>query len=160
MIRLDLLEYWSDGTEAKRYRTHTSSAPLLQYSTLLGDSMKAFECKKCGSCCFGEGGIIVQDDEVDAIAASLGITPESFLSKYCRSKNGRLTILTGTDGFCIFYDQEKQCLIHPVKPSPCSLWPFYPALVKDRDTWEMAKEACPGINPECSLEEFVRQSKE
>jgi hypothetical protein len=32
-------------------------------------------------------------------------------------------------------------------------------MVKDADNWEMAKEACPGINPECSFEEFVNQSK-
>jgi hypothetical protein len=32
--------------------------------------------------------------------------------------------------------------------------------VRDKETWEMAKDACPGIHPECSFEAFVRQSKE
>jgi hypothetical protein len=40
------------------------------------------------------------------------------------------------------------------------LWPFYPALLKDKDNWEMAKGACPGISPYCSFEEFVRQSEQ
>ena len=63
------------------------------------------------------------------------------------------------DYFCIFYHNEKRCLIHPVKPSICSLWPFYPALVKDRDNWEVAKDACPGMKPDCSFEEFIKQSE-
>jgi len=58
-----------------------------------------------------------------------------------------------------FYDKEKSCLIHSVKPSPCSLWPFYPANLKDAYNWEMAKDACPGINPDCSFEDFVKESK-
>jgi hypothetical protein len=32
--------------------------------------------------------------------------------------------------------------------------------LKDAYNWEMAKDACPGINPNCSFEEFVRQSRE
>jgi hypothetical protein len=31
--------------------------------------------------------------------------------------------------------------------------------VADEENWESVKEACPGINPDCSFEEFVKQSK-
>ena len=122
--------------------------------------MKAFQCKTCGDCCYGKGGIFVQDGEEEKIANFLGISPKTFLAEFCREKNGRLYIKTGPDKFCIFYDKAKQCLIHPVKPRPCFLWPFYPAILMDVDNWEMTKDACPGINPDCSFEEFVRQSKE
>jgi Fe-S-cluster containining protein len=122
--------------------------------------MKAFKCKMCGQCCYGEGGIKVEGKEIERISRFLGKGPDAFLFRFCERRNGRSYIKTGPDGFCIFFDQEKACLIHPVKPDICSLWPFYPANVKDRETWELAKEACPGINPECSFEEFVRQSKE
>jgi Fe-S-cluster containining protein len=124
------------------------------------DFMKAFECKQCGACCYGEGGIGVESDEVERIARFLALAPDSFVQKYCREKNGRLYIISRADGFCAFYDPEKRCLIHPVKPRPCSLWPFYPALLKEKENWEMARDACPGINPNCSFEDFVRQSKE
>lgn len=120
--------------------------------------MRAFECKQCGACCFGEGGITLDSLEWTTVAIFLGLTPESFLSTHTYSRNGRVYLATGEDGFCIFYDQERQCLIHPVKPKICALWPFYRALLEDRENWEAAKEACPGINPECSFEEFVRQS--
>ena len=121
--------------------------------------MKAFECKMCGECCYGKGGIIVGKKEIERIARFLKIAPEVFLDRFCEKRNGHVYLGTGSDGFCVFFEQEKACLIHPVKPDICSLWPFYPANIKDRETWEQAKEACPGINPECSFEEFVRQSK-
>ena len=120
--------------------------------------MKAFECQTCGECCYGEGGIFVSDDEIKRIADFTGHTPGEFVSASCEKRNGRIYIRTGDDGFCLYYSREKSCLIHPVKPDRCSLWPFFPAIVADQDNWELAKEACPGINPNCPFEEFVRQA--
>jgi len=114
----------------------------------------------CGTCCYGEGGIFVQGKEIEAIAGFLGITPESFVSEFCRKKGRRFSINTGPDKFCIFFDKEKGCLIHPAKPKICISWPFYKALLSDIDNWDMAKDACPGINPDCSFEEFLRQAGE
>jgi Fe-S-cluster containining protein len=122
--------------------------------------MKAFECKQCGTCCYGEGGVPVESGEIERIACFLALTPDSFIQQYCQEKHGRLYIVSGADGFCVFYDPGKRCRIHAVKPGPCSLWPFYPALLKEKENWEMAKDACPGINGDCSFEDFVRQSKE
>lgn len=122
--------------------------------------MRAFECKMCGTCCYGEGGIRLEEGDVERISRFLDTTPERFIDGYCETRNGRLYIKTGPDGYCIFHNEKKQCLIHPVNPLSCSLWPFYPANVRDRETWEAAKEACPGINPDCPFEEFVRQAKE
>jgi Fe-S-cluster containining protein len=121
--------------------------------------MKAFQCKMCGACCYGKGGIRVKGDEIERISGLLGITPRSFKKDFCEERNGHLSIRTGSDGFCRFY-REEGCAIHPVKPEICSLWPFYPAIVNDRDNWEMAKGACPGISPDSTFEEFVKESKE
>jgi Fe-S-cluster containining protein len=121
--------------------------------------MQAFQCRTCGDCCYGEGGISVEAEEIQRISHFLGINSEDFISRFCEERHGRLYVKTGPDNFCIFYDKEKSCLIHPVKPDRCSLWPFYPAIVNDRENWELAKDACPGINPECSFEAFVRQAK-
>jgi Fe-S-cluster containining protein len=121
--------------------------------------MKAFECKLCGSCCYGKGGIFVDKDETENIAGFLQILPEAFLGRFCEKRSGRFSIKTAPDGFCIFYNKQKSCLIHPVKPRPCALWPYYPAILKDAENWEIAKDACPGINSDCSFEDFVGQSK-
>ncbi|MBW2137341.1 MAG: YkgJ family cysteine cluster protein [Deltaproteobacteria bacterium] len=126
--------------------------------TLERAGTKAFDCKRCGTCCYGEGGIFLDPEERDTIAAFLRITPRELQARYCEQRNGRLSVKTGRDNYCIFYHREKQCLIHEVKPGVCSLWPFYPALLKDPDAWLLAQDACPGINSRVSHEEFKRQS--
>ena len=114
----------------------------------------------CGECCHGVGGIIVKTDEIDRISGFLGLTPASFQTDYCINKGGRFSIKTGEDNFCDFYSKDKKCLINSVKPEICHIWPFFPANVRDRTSWELAKDACPGINPDCSFEEFVKQSED
>ena len=121
--------------------------------------MKPFQCKMCGECCNGKGGINVDADEIEKISKFLDISRDSFVSEFCMKKKDIFSIKIGPDGSCIFFDQTKSCLIHPVKPRICSRWPFYPANINDKDTWEMAREACPGINPDCAFEEFVAQAK-
>ncbi len=121
--------------------------------------MKPFECRMCGECCFGEGGILVDPEESERIAHFLGLTPDAFLSRFCYATHGRTYVKTGPDNFCIFHNTEKGCRIHHVKPGICSRWPFYPAILSDEENWELAKDACPGINPDGSFEGFVRESK-
>jgi len=121
--------------------------------------MKAFECKHCGECCYGRGGILLDSSEIERIAAFLGTTPEFFSKWYCEPRNDRIYVGTRGNGYCVFFDKARLCLIHQVKPRPCRLWPFYPALLKDRETWALAKGACPGINPEASFEEFLREAE-
>jgi Fe-S-cluster containining protein len=120
--------------------------------------MKAFDCKMCGLCCFGEGGIFLQGDDVKKISQHLKVPPEAFVEQYCVDHNGRLYVGTDASGWCLFYVVDQGCAIHPVKPEPCRLWPFFSANVKDRDTWKAAQEACPGINPDCPFEDFQSQS--
>jgi Fe-S-cluster containining protein len=119
--------------------------------------MKAFDCRMCGDCCYGEGGITLRDEEVGKIAHFLGISSHSFVARYCEMRNGRLSITSGTDRFCIFFER-RGCLIHPVKPRVCASWPFYAANLKDKESWELAKHACPGINRDCNFAEFIRQA--
>ena len=122
-------------------------------------AVKAFDCKMCGQCCYGEGGIYLEEGEAERISNFLRLGLEEFLHKYCEEKYGKVYIKTAKSGYCIFYDDKKACLIHPVKPFRCLQWPFYPANVQDPDAWNLAKDACPGINRNCSFEEFVRQAK-
>ena len=122
--------------------------------------VRAFSCRMCGNCCFGEGGITVDPGECERIAGFLEMTAAAFRSGCCEERNGCISIRTGKDGACLFFEKGRGCGIHPVKPRRCALWPFYPALLKDPQAWREAMNACPGINPECSHEEFVRQGKD
>jgi len=120
--------------------------------------MKAFDCKMCGECCHGEGGIFMEPAEQKKIAAYLGLELEDFLTGYTEKRNGRIYAGVGADNYCIFFKTGKGCTIHTVKPARCELWPYFPANVADRDTWDAAKLACPGIDRECSFEDFVNES--
>lgn len=114
----------------------------------------------CGSCCYGEGGITLGKEDVRRIAQFLNITERELIDEFCYIRHGRISVITGPDSACIFYETEKGCLVHPVKPDPCRRWPYYDALIKDKDNWELAKDACPGIVRDCSHEEFVTQAKQ
>ena len=113
----------------------------------------------CGDCCYGEGGIFLEEGEKERISRFLGIRTPDFLARFCEERNGRTYVTTGEDNFCIFYVKGSGCRIHPVKPARCALWPYYPANVNDKETWEAAKWACRGLSRECSFEDFVRESQ-
>ena len=112
----------------------------------------------CGECCYGEGGIVFAEGEVERVAGFLSMDRDAFVEQYCEHRHGRLYARTGGDGYCVFFDRVGNCLIHQVKPARCLLWPFFPALVKDRDTWEAAKDACPGLDTGCTFEQFVGEA--
>jgi len=115
---------------------------------------KVFECKMCGQCCWGEGGIVLKDGEPERIARFLGIGIEEFMTRFCEMNAKRPSIKCGDARYCIFFEKEKGCTIHPVKPKRCKDWPYYEAILSDPDNWQEAKGACPGISRECSFEEF------
>jgi len=113
-----------------------------------------FQCRQCGDCCAGRGGIFVKPDEVEAMAALLALPVAEFSRRYVEVSDlgPRLTV---ADGVCVFLMAGSLCRVHPVKPFICRQWPFLPALLVDPDELENAKTACPGLNPACTHEDFV-----
>jgi uncharacterized protein len=120
----------------------------------------AFSCRMCGRCCYGQGGITLEPGELERIAAFLGMDTREFRESCCEPRYGGLSIRSDDEGKCLFFEEGEGCRIHPVKPGRCSLWPFYPALMKDPVAWSEAMDACPGINRNCSHEDFVRQGRD
>ena len=118
-----------------------------------------FACRRCGQCCYGEGGITVEEDEIERIASFLGMESAAFRSSFCEMRYKGLSIRSDGEGKCLFFEPGRGCRIHPVKPRRCAQWPFYTALLKDRAAWSEAMDACPGINRSCSHEAFVRQGR-
>jgi len=113
-----------------------------------------FQCRQCGDCCAGRGGIYVKPDELAAMAALLDMPVAEFSRRFVEASDlgPRLTV---ADGVCVFLMAGGLCRVHPVKPYICRQWPFLPVLLVDPDELENAKTACPGINPACSHKEFV-----
>ncbi len=119
-----------------------------------------FFCRMCGQCCYGEGGITVSPEEIERIAAFLGMESEEFRGSCCEMRYGGVSIKTDGEGKCLFFEIGPGCRIHSVKPERCARWPFYPVLLKDRTAWSEAMDACPGINRNCSHQAFVRQGRD
>lgn len=119
---------------------------------------KVFQCKMCGQCCEGQGGIVVTQPEIERIEKFLNMNHEEFQKKFLEPEvTNKYSIRTKEDGYCIFFDKNKGCLVHPVKPNICLAWPFFKGNLEDKNSLEMAKEYCPGINKNIDFEEFKKQ---
>jgi Fe-S-cluster containining protein len=104
-----------------------------------------FQCKTCGDCCTGYGGTYVTEKDIENIAAFINVDKTRFVATYCRMSGGKPLLASGPDGKCLFFDPEKQCTIHPVKPRMCRAWPFIENILKAPGNWDIMAQACPGI---------------
>ncbi|MCC6906756.1 MAG: YkgJ family cysteine cluster protein [Phycisphaerales bacterium] len=114
-----------------------------------------FECTQCGNCCTGPTGFVwVGDDELRAIAATLGLSEQETESRYTRQLHGRrsLTEQPGEHGYdCVFLDRtsvpgKAVCGIYRARPMQCRTWPFWPENLRHPRDWQRAGRTCPGIN--------------
>lgn len=111
-----------------------------------------FQCRRCGRCCSGpgEGYIWVTRPEIKIIADFLKISVGQLREKYLKRIGLRTTIIEhcGTKD-CIFLQEissQKRCIIYPVRPSQCRIWPFWPSNLTGPNAWNKATQKCPGIN--------------
>jgi Fe-S-cluster containining protein len=119
---------------------------------------KAFECRMCGHCCQGEGGIVMTAHDRTRLADHLGISEDELVRQYAAERGGKLHLTTGEDGYCIFF--RDGCSVHPGRPAICRAWPYFRGNLIDEISWEMIQEYCPGVNPAAGHAEFVRQGKQ
>ena len=111
-----------------------------------------FECQRCGRCCAGpgEGYIWVTKPEIQLIADFLKETAEQIRRKFLKRVGLQTTIIEQTDNKdCVFLreiDGRKRCMIYPVRPSQCRIWPFWPSNLTSPSAWNKANQKCPGIN--------------
>jgi len=118
-----------------------------------------FHCQQCGDCCSGRGGIHVPPHKVEQMAHLLAMSVDDFCRAYVENSVTGPRLTVGANGCCVFLMAGNLCRVHPVKPLICGQWPFLPALLQDADELELAKGACPGINPECSHADFVAEAQ-
>lgn len=119
-------------------------------------SESAFECRLCGHCCKGDGGIVVSDKDLERLSAYLGCTALDFTAKYGELRNGKLFIRSGENGYCLFFKENSGCAVHMAKPDICRAWPYFRGNLVDGGSFELAKDFCPGILREQSHSDFVR----
>jgi len=127
---------------------------------MCGEKLDAFDCKMCGHCCLGEGGIIVSPKDLQRLCEHTGMTPEVFSEEYCEVKNGKLRIRVRDDLYCIFFELDKGCAVHEGKPDICRAWPFFRGNVVDSESLYLAKDFCPGIRQDIEHADFAKQGRD
>lgn len=91
--------------------------------------MKKFVCVRCGACCRWPGAVKLEDAEVDAIAAELGISVDEFLAEHTEITPDRqhLSLKEKPNGECEYLTVDSQglpcCQIEKVKPRQCRIFP-------------------------------------
>ncbi len=111
-----------------------------------------FECMQCGACCSGpgEGYIWVTKPEIEIIADFLELAVGQLRREYLKRVGLRTTILEQSDTRdCVFLrgtKGRKRCMIYPVRPSQCRIWPFWPSNLTGPNDWNRAAQKCSGIN--------------
>ncbi len=120
----------------------------------------AFSCRQCGTCCRGRGGIILRRKDSLRLAAHLGLTTQEFMDRYTRKRQGKYELICGQDGCCVFFSSPGACAVHEARPDICRAWPFFRGNLIDEQSFALAAAYCPGINRECSFEQFVAEGRE
>lgn len=87
-----------------------------------------FECIRCGKCCKHRGDLALTPMDVFQISKFLRISCEEMVWKYTTLSHKHdfpqpLIQGKGSQNTCIFY-QSNECLIYPVRPAQCYLFPL------------------------------------
>jgi hypothetical protein len=82
-------------------------------------------CQRCGNCCRWPGFVRLDDQEVNATAAFLQLTPAEFIEQHTELRPSRsgLMLKSNPDGSCIFLEGVNTCTIQAVKPQQCRDFP-------------------------------------
>jgi len=103
---------------------------ILSLPKLNKDDTFTFGCNRCGNCCREREDILLTPLDLFKMAGYLNAPSVDVLSKYCEMYEGRDSKLPLVRikpreyrGTCPFAKKEG-CLIHPVKPAVCALFPL------------------------------------
>lgn len=105
-----------------------------------------FQCQPgCTECCTQRGFVWLTEDDLVRAAGFLGMTPRAFERKYIYRTSKRIRLRVPREANCHFL-REGGCSIHPVKPTQCRIFPFWPELVESRREWRKTAKYCPGLD--------------
>lgn len=122
-----------------------------------------FQCTQCGECCTGAPGFVwVNKEEIEELAARLGIDVDEFERKYTRRIGIRTSLVEFPNGDCVFFDnQRRTCTVYEERPRQCRTWPFWHSNVRTVEAWKATCEVCPGCDkgPLYAAEQVLHQVK-
>jgi len=122
-----------------------------------------FSCIRCSACCRYESGFVfLSQKDVLVIEKALNMKHPEFIQTYCRwissvNNTCQLALKEKTNFDCIFWTDklkegqiqeeniEEGCSIYNARPLQCRAFPFWAAVVCDKESWEMTAKDCPGM---------------
>jgi uncharacterized protein len=83
-----------------------------------------YVCQRCTACCKWPGDVRIDEGEIAAISAFLGLAEADFISGYTRLRSNRngLSLIEKENHECVMLE-DGGCRIHEVKPSQCAGFP-------------------------------------
>ena len=108
-----------------------------------------FECKVCGRCCGGGSGYVwVTQENIDSIAARMGLSPLLFEQVFVWTVHPKKRSLKEyPNGDCVLLsDNTRRCRVYSERPIQCQTWPFWSQNLLSPNVWEAVAATCPGCN--------------
>lgn len=106
---------------------------------------RRFECTLCGACCRRPGIVVLDDDELVAIAEHQNLTIESLIESCQLEPHSGEWWMRLQGRVCPFLRNDR-CSIQAVKPRQCATYPFWPEILESDESWLAEREHCPGID--------------
>ena len=109
-----------------------------------------FKCTGCGKCCTGAPGFVwVDEEEINAIASTLGMNSEEFSNTYVRQVDNKQSLIekkqTNGENDCIFL-KNKACTIYNARPKQCRTYPWWVHNLTSESAWNETAADCEGVN--------------
>ncbi|MBQ9694419.1 MAG: YkgJ family cysteine cluster protein [Kiritimatiellae bacterium] len=84
-----------------------------------------FVCQRCGACCRVPGYVRLTPEDVDALAAVLGLTVEVFIDTFTDLSPTRSGLVLKGDpqAPCRFLTEDNLCRVHRARPQQCRDYP-------------------------------------
>jgi Fe-S-cluster containining protein len=106
--------------------------------------------------------VTVEPDEVEPLAAALGMTPAALVRELLRPVGQELRLYEWPNGDCVLFEPETRgCRAYAARPRQCRTWPFWERNLQNRDAWRAVAAECPGCDqgPTFDLGEIQRRAR-
>ena len=87
---------------------------------------RLYVCRRCGACCCWPGDVRVSAEEIDRLAAFLGLAPRDFIARHAvlNAQRSGLCLAEQPNGHCVFFAAPNFCRVYPVRPRQCAALPL------------------------------------
>lgn len=132
-----------------RKRNYVPNSIFLKGDSMFYDKGLRFECQMCRYCCSVEPGYVyLTKNDIEKASASLSLSSDSFIDKYCRlvdfGSYYLVSLQEHSNYDCIFLT-PRGCGIYDARPLQCRTYPFWKNVMESEESWKKEALSCPGI---------------